>query len=86
MRPSKKLSHRQLGPYPIERRVSKYAYWLTLPPLMKRLHPVFNVVKLTLAPDDPIPSRRRTPPPPPELVEGEEEYIVEEVLNSRLFR
>src|SRR6266508_2382271 len=57
MRPSKKLSHRQLCPYPIERHISKYAYWLILPPLMRQLHPVFNVVKLTLAPDDPIPGR-----------------------------
>src|SRR6266511_3656480 len=52
---------------------------------MRRLHPVFNVAKLTLAPDDPIPGRRQTPPPPPELVEGEEEYFIKEVLNSRLF-
>src|SRR6266511_659951 len=43
-------------------------------------------MKLTLVPDDPIPSRCRTPLPPPELVKGKEEYIVEEVLNSRLFR
>jgi len=53
-RPSKKLSHRHLGPYPVERRVEKYAYHLVLPPLMRRLHPVFNVVKLSPAPDDPI--------------------------------
>ena len=53
---------------------------------MKRLHPVFNVVKLTLAPDNHISSRCRTLPPPPKLVKGEEEYIVKEVLNSRLFR
>jgi len=38
--------------------------------------PVFNVVKLSPAPDDPITGRRRNPPPPPELVDGEEEYIV----------
>ena len=43
------------------------------------------MVKLILAPDNLIPGRRQTPPPPPELVEGKEEYIVEEVLNSRLF-
>ena len=53
---------------------------------MKRLHPVFNVVKLTLAPRDPIPGRRRNPPPPPELVDDEEEYLVDEILNSRMFR
>ncbi|KIM34667.1 hypothetical protein M413DRAFT_35908, partial [Hebeloma cylindrosporum] len=51
-----------------------------------RLHLVFNVVKLTLAPADPIPGRHAPPPPPPELVEGEEEYVVEEILNSCMFR
>ena len=29
---SKKLLHRRLGPYPVERRVGKYAYHLVLPP------------------------------------------------------
>ena len=53
---------------------------------MRRLHPVFNVVKLSPAPDDRIVGRRRNPPPPLELVDGEEEYIVEEILNSRIFR
>ena len=73
-------------PYPVERRVGKYAYCLVLPPLMRRLHLVFNVVKVSPAPDDPIVRRRRNPPLPPELVDGEEEYIVEEILNSRMFR
>jgi len=52
--PSKKLSHHRLGPYPVERRVGKYAYHLVLPPLMRCLHPVFNIVKLSPAPDNPI--------------------------------
>ena len=39
-RPSKKLSHRHLGPYPVERCVRKYASCLILPPPMRRLHPV----------------------------------------------
>src|SRR6266545_4581095 len=50
--PSKKLSDRRLGPYPVKRRVGKYAYRLTLPLPMRRLHPVFNVIKLTLTPED----------------------------------
>jgi len=85
-RPSKKLSHRRLGPFPVERRIGTNAYRLTLPLSMKRLHPVFNVIKLTPAPLDPIPGRQVPPPPPPELVDGEEEYIVEEILDSRMFR
>jgi len=80
-RPSKKLSHHRLG-HLVKRHVGKYAYHLVLPPLMRHLHPVFNVVKLSPAPDNRIVRRRRNPPPLPELVDGEEEYIVEEILNS----
>src|SRR5215510_6550572 len=85
-RPSKKLSHLRLGPFPVERRVGASAYRLKLPRTMQRLHPVFNVVKLSLAPEDPFPGRKLPPPPPPELVEGEEEWEVEEILDSRLLR
>ena len=84
-RRSKKLSHCCLGLYWVEHRIGCYAYRLTLPHSMRRLHPVFNVVKLTPAPPDPIAGRRRTPPPPPELVDSEEEYVVEEILDSRMF-
>ncbi len=85
-RPSRKLSHRWLGPFPIEAQVSRNAYQLQLPFQMRRLHPVFNVVKLTPSPADPIASRHLTLPPPPELVEGEEEYLVEKILDSKMFR
>jgi len=54
-RPSYKLSHWRLGPFPINSQVGNSAYQLRLPPSMSRLHPVFNVVKLLLAPPDPIP-------------------------------
>jgi len=70
--PSKKLSHRCLGPYLVERHVRKYAYHLILPPPMRRLHPVFHVVKLSPASDDPIAGRCWNPPPPLELMDGEE--------------
>ena len=83
-RPSKKLSHRRLGPFPIVRKVGNSAYRLKLPPSMSRLHPVFNVVKLTPAPEDPILGRRPHLPPPPEIIQGEEEWIVEEILDSRV--
>src|SRR6202035_2128381 len=57
---------------------------LRLPPSMSRLHPVFNVVKLTPAPDDPIEGRQPRPPPPPEIIDGEEEWIVEKILDSKV--
>jgi len=53
-RPSQKLSHRRLGPFVVEQRIGPMAYDLKLPYRMKQLHPVFNIVKLTLTPDDPI--------------------------------
>ena len=54
-RPSRKLSHQRLRPFPVIRKVGNGTYHLRLPPSMSRLHPVFNVVKLTLAPEDPVP-------------------------------
>jgi RNase H-like domain found in reverse transcriptase/Reverse transcriptase (RNA-dependent DNA polymerase)/Integrase zinc binding domain/Chromo (CHRromatin Organisation MOdifier) domain len=85
-RPSQKLAHRNLGPFVVERQVGSSAYRLRLPRSMNRLHPVFNVVKLTQAPVDPIPGRRAHAPPPPVLVGDGEEYIVERVLDSRVRR
>jgi hypothetical protein len=69
-----KLAHCHLSPYPIEARVGHSAYCLKLPPSLLRLHPVFPIVKLTLATPDPIIGRRSEPPPPPVLVEGKEEH------------
>ena len=53
---------------------------------MNCLHPVFNVVKHTLAPEDPIATRQTKPPPDPILVNNEEEWEVEEIRDSRFHR
>jgi hypothetical protein len=50
---------------------------------MRCLHPVFNVVKLTPSPADPIVGRHPTLPPPPEVIDGKEEYLVEESWTAR---
>ena len=83
-RPSHKLSHWRLGPFPVIRKVGNSAYCLRLPPSMSRLHPVFNIIKLTLAPEDPVPGQHLHPPPLPEIVNREEEFIVKEILDSRV--
>jgi len=50
---------------------------------MKQLYPVFNIVKLTPAPNNPITGRKMEDYPPPIVVDGEAEWEVEEILNSR---
>src|ERR1700720_764057 len=84
--PSKKLAHKFLGPYVIEHRVGPSACWLQLPRSLNWLHPVFPVVKLLPALEDPIPGRQSKPPPDPILVDGEEHYEVEAILDSRMSR
>jgi len=70
-RPSPKLSYRRLGPFEIECQVRLLAYRLKLPHGLRQLHLVFNVVKLSAAPDDLIPGRKPHAPPPPIVVDGE---------------
>jgi len=80
--PSSKLSYRRLGPFEIECQVGPLAYRLKLPHGLRQLHPVFNIVKLSTAPDDPIPGRKPCALPPLIVVDGELEWEVEEVLDS----
>ena len=81
-RPSPKLAHRYLGPYPIVQAVGTHAYCLKLPRSMSRIHPVFNVIKLLPAPRDLIPGRRAWPLPDPELVAGALEYEIDQIKDS----
>jgi len=81
-RPSPKLSHHRLGPFEIEHQVGLLAYCLKLPHGMRQLHPVFNVVKLFTTPEDPILGRKLQAPPPPIIIDREEEWEVEEMLDS----
>ena len=67
--------------------VEHRTYHVKLPSFLRRLHPVFLIVKLYPAADDPIPGRQTRPPPPPVLVEGNEEnegFKVEKMLNSHI--
>jgi len=84
--PSLKLSYRRLGLFEVERQVGLLAYHLKLPHGMRLLYPVFNVVKLSVALEDPIPGRKPQAPPPPIVVDGEPEWEVEEILDSCWYR
>ena len=82
---SLKLSHHRLEPFEIECQVELLAYHLKLPHGMRQLHPVFNVVKLSTTPEDPILGRKPQAPPPPIVVDGEEEWEVKEILDSHWY-
>jgi len=53
---------------------------------MRQLHPVFNAIKLSTAPEDPILRRKLQALPPLIIINGEEEWEVEEILNSRWYQ
>ncbi|QRW23547.1 hypothetical protein RhiXN_08583 [Rhizoctonia solani] len=77
---SNKLDPKQLGPFEITEKVSSHLYRLKLPETL-RIHNVFYVGLLSKAhksPNQPFPKRL-----PPETIEGEEEYEVEQIIDSK---
>ncbi|QRW26650.1 Retrotransposable element Tf2 protein [Rhizoctonia solani] len=77
---SNKLDPKRLGPFKVTEKISSHAYRLELPETLK-IHNVFYVGLLSKAhesPSQPFPSR-----PPPETIEGEEEYKVEQIIDSK---
>ena len=83
-RPSRKLSDKFYGPYEVKRKIGQLNYELKLPKSMA-VHPVFHVQLLSKHQQNRIPGRVQ-PPAPPVVVDGEEEWEVEKVLDSRVFR
>ena len=84
-RPSKKLSEKNIGPYPIIMQVGSLSFTIHLPNSMCTVHPVFHVSQLKLATPNVILNCIQ-PPPPPVKVDGEPEYEIAEILNSKLDR
>lgn len=84
-RPSKKLSEKFFRPYEIIAQPSRVSFTLRLPESLRSVHPVFHVVMLEPAFSSSIPNRSDDPPPPVE-VEGEMEYEIAEILDSKIDR
>ena len=83
-RPAKKLSDKQLGPYAITKVINPNAYKLKLPRHFRIVN-CFNVSKLRRYDPPTVPNQKAVPSLPIE-VEGEKEYVVEEVIDSRMRR
>jgi hypothetical protein len=82
-RPSRKLDDKCYGPFEVVKKIGKLAYKLNLPDTWPTIHPVFN--KSYLSPYKPAQycNQQKPPPPPPIEIEGEPEYNVEEIRDSR---
>lgn len=83
-RGSPKLQPKYVGPYKIIQRIGKVAYKLDLPPSMQQ-HPVFHVSLLSKYDERPPEMRQEEgwEPVTSEGAEGQAEYEVEEILDSR---
>ena len=84
-RPSAKLSDKNFGPYEILAKAGSHSYTLRLPDTIRGHHPVFHVSMLEPETPNEIPNRVQSPPPPVE-VEGELEYEIAEVVDSKIDR
>ena len=82
-RPSRKLSNQNAGPFKIIEKIGN-SFKLELPPQMK-IHPVISPDKLRLAANDPLPGQA-PPEPDPMRIDGEDEWEVQEIIDSKLHR
>lgn len=82
-RPSRKLANQWEGPFRILEKVG-HSYRLQLP-AGSRIHDVFAPELLFKDPKDPLPGQE-TPKPLPTIIEGQEEWEVEEIKAVRLYR
>ena len=83
-RPSKKLGEKRYGPFKILGKEGLTAYRLKLPNTWKKIHPVFNEALLTPYKPPVYPQQQLPQPAPPVIVEGDEEYKVDEILDSQM--
>src|SRR6266702_1459670 len=82
--PTFKLAPKRYGPFPITKRISVTTYALKLPPQW-RIHPVFHASLLMPYKETPI-HGTNFPEPPSDLIEGEPEWEVEQIVNTRCYR
>ena len=78
--PTRMLVRTRLSPSP-----AHTPFTLRLPDSMRAVHPVFHVSQLEPASSSSIPGQVPTPPPPV-LVEGEPEFEISEILDSKVDR
>jgi len=81
--PSKKLSEKYLRPYKIIAQPSTLSFTLHLSESMCSVHPVFHVSMLEPATSNTF-SKRIKPAPAPVIIDGEPEYEISRIVDSKI--
>ena len=82
--PTAKLAPRRYGPFPVTRVISRTSYQLKLPPQWK-IHNVFHATLLTPYKETSL-NGSQSQEPAPELIDGQPEWEVEQILCVRRYR
>src|SRR5712671_6823559 len=80
---SPKLSPKRYGPFRVVAKISSMAYKLQIPATWQ-VHNVFHTSLLTLYKET-VEHGENFLEPPPDIIEGEEEWEVEQILGKRIF-
>ena len=81
--PSASLNDKYWGPFPVKQKVGQSLYKLELPP-QTRIHPVFNSNVPKRAATNSFPGQQLQNKPSPDIIEGQEEYEVETILDKKV--
>ena len=80
--PTRKLADRNIGPFKIVKQHGPVNYELELPDTMK-IHPVFHSGLLIPFKKQDYPGRKSLNRPDPEVIDGEEEFELEEIIDGQ---
>ena len=81
--PLKKLAEKFLGPFEILAQVGSISFTLHLPHSMRGIHPIFHVSMLEPSIPNEFPNQTETLPPPV-IINGEIEFEISEILDSKI--
>ncbi|SJK99876.1 uncharacterized protein ARMOST_03187 [Armillaria ostoyae] len=84
-RPTAKFAEKFLGPFEIIAQPGSHSFTLKLPSDLHAIHPVFHVSQLEPVEENTIPNHIQ-PPLPPVEVDGEEQYEIAQILDSKIDR
>ncbi len=84
-RPTAKFAEKFLGPFEIIAQPGSHSFTLKLLSDLRAIHPIFHVSQLEPVEENTIPNRTQ-PPPPPVEVDGEEQYEIAQILDSKIDR